>query len=50
MKAKITQKLINSLEPQAKPYRVYDTDQPGFYIRRPAYRPPVVHDHLGEES
>ncbi|WJM98799.1 site-specific integrase [Pseudomonas defluvii] len=33
MKAKITQKLINSLEPQAKPYRVYDTDQPGFYIR-----------------
>ena len=33
MKAKITQKLINSLEPQAKHYRVFDTDQPGLFIR-----------------
>lgn len=33
MKAKITQKLINSLAPQEKYYRVFDTDQPGFFIR-----------------
>ena len=33
MKAKITQKLLNSLEPQAKHYRVFDTDQPGLFIR-----------------
>ncbi|PWK44818.1 phage integrase [Pseudomonas sp. OV226] len=33
MKAKITQKLINSLTPQEKHYRVFDTDQPGLYIR-----------------
>ncbi|MGO3029123.1 tyrosine-type recombinase/integrase [Pseudomonas helleri] len=33
MKAKITQKLINSLEPQEKHYRVFDTDQPGLFIR-----------------
>lgn len=33
MKAKITQKLINSLKPEEKHYRVFDTDQPGFFIR-----------------
>lgn len=33
MKAKITQKLINSLQPQEKHYRVFDTDQPGLFIR-----------------
>nr|WP_315438592.1 site-specific integrase [uncultured Pseudomonas sp.] len=33
MKAKITQKLINSLTPQEKHYRVFDTDQPGLFIR-----------------
>ncbi len=33
MKAKITQKLINSLTPEAKHYRVYDTEQPGLFIR-----------------
>ncbi|MGG2023903.1 site-specific integrase [Pseudomonas sp. S8] len=33
MKAKITQKLINSLSPQEKHYRVFDTDQPGLFIR-----------------
>lgn len=33
MKAKITQKLLNSLEPKQKPYRVYDTEQPGLFIR-----------------
>lgn len=33
MKTKITQKLINSLAPEAKHYRVYDTDQPGLFIR-----------------
>lgn len=33
MKAKITQKLINSLAPQEKHYRVFDTDQPGLFIR-----------------
>ncbi|WP_028620545.1 phage integrase [Pseudomonas sp. Ant30-3] len=33
MKAKITQKLINSLTPQDKHYRVFDTDQPGLFIR-----------------
>lgn len=33
MKAKITQKLINSLKPEQKHYRVFDTDQPGFFIR-----------------
>ncbi|CAI8856406.1 integrase [Pseudomonas jessenii] len=33
MKAKITQKLINSLIPQEKHYRVFDTDQPGLFIR-----------------
>lgn len=33
MKAKITQKLINSLVPQEKHYRVFDTDQPGLFIR-----------------
>ena len=33
MKAKITQKLINSLQPREKHYRVFDTDQPGLFIR-----------------
>lgn len=33
MKAKITQKLINSLTPQEKHFRVFDTDQPGLFIR-----------------
>lgn len=33
MKAKITHKLINSLSPEAKHYRVYDTEQPGLFIR-----------------
>lgn len=33
MKAKITQKLINSLTPETKHYRVYDTEQPGLFIR-----------------
>lgn len=33
MKAKITQKLITSLQPEAKAYRVHDTGQPGLFIR-----------------
>ena len=33
MKSKITQKLINSLEPEPKAYRVHDTLQPGLFIR-----------------
>lgn len=33
MKSKITQKLINSLEPEPKAYRVHDTVQPGLFIR-----------------
>lgn len=33
MKSKITQRLINSLEAEAKAYRVHDTVQPGFFIR-----------------
>lgn len=33
MKTKITQKLLNSLEPQAKPYRIHDTEQPGLFLR-----------------
>lgn len=33
MKAKITQKLINGLELKTKHYRVYDTEQPGLFIR-----------------
>lgn len=33
MKNKITQKLINSLKPQDKSYRVHDVTQPGLFIR-----------------
>lgn len=33
MKAKITQKLINSLEPKDRHYRVHDTEQPRLFIR-----------------
>jgi integrase len=33
MKTKITQKVLNSLAPQSKPYRVHDTAQPGLFIR-----------------
>lgn len=33
MKSKITQKLINSLEPEPKAYRAHDTLQPGLFIR-----------------
>jgi len=33
LKSKITQKLINSLEPEPKAYRVHDTLQPGLFIR-----------------
>ncbi|MGC8099860.1 phage integrase [Metapseudomonas otitidis] len=33
MKTKITQKLLNGLEPQEKPYRIHDTEQPGLFLR-----------------
>lgn len=33
MKTKITQKLLNSLEAQDKPYRIHDTEQPGLFLR-----------------
>lgn len=33
MKTKITQKLLNTLEPQGKPYRIHDTEQPGLFLR-----------------
>jgi integrase len=33
LKTKITQKLMNSLAPESKAYRVHDTTQPGFFIR-----------------
>ena len=33
MKAKITQKLLNSIQPQEKPYRIHDTEQPGLFLR-----------------
>ncbi|OQR35196.1 integrase [Pseudomonas sp. T] len=33
MKTKITQKLLNNLEPQDKPYRIHDTEQPGLFLR-----------------
>lgn len=33
MKTKFTKKLLDSLTPQSKPYRVYDTEQPGLLIR-----------------
>lgn len=33
MKTKITAKVLASLEPQDKPYRVHDTSQPGLFIR-----------------
>ncbi|MFV3305807.1 tyrosine-type recombinase/integrase [Pseudomonas sp. NY15181] len=33
MKTKITQKLLGSLTPQDKPYRIHDTEQPGLFLR-----------------
>ncbi len=33
MKTKITQKLLNSLTPEDKPYRIHDTEQPGLFLR-----------------
>lgn len=33
MKTKITAKLLAGLTPQAKPYRIHDTAQPGLFIR-----------------
>lgn len=33
MKTKITQKLLNNLETQEKPYRIHDTEQPGLFLR-----------------
>jgi integrase len=33
MKTKFSQKLLNSLKPENKPYRVHDTAQPGLFIR-----------------
>lgn len=33
MKTKITAKLLAGLRPQAKPYRIHDTTQPGLFIR-----------------
>ncbi|WP_327440011.1 Arm DNA-binding domain-containing protein [Pseudomonas donghuensis] len=33
MKTKFSQKLLNGLKPESKPYRVHDTNQPGLFIR-----------------
>ena len=33
MKTKFSQKLLNGLKPENKPYRVHDTNQPGLFIR-----------------
>ncbi|MNF38461.1 Tyrosine recombinase XerD [compost metagenome] len=33
MKTKITQKLLASLAPEDKPYRIHDTEQPGLFLR-----------------
>ena len=33
MKTKFSQKLLNGLKPENKPYRVHDTTQPGLFIR-----------------
>ncbi|MBT8766704.1 site-specific integrase [Metapseudomonas boanensis] len=33
MKTRITQKLLNSLTPEDRPYRIHDTEQPGLFLR-----------------